>query len=424
MGSNEIQKRRRIFCLVIILYIARVNSPIRIIQHRQMKIKLLYVLLLLSFQAMAQFSELLNIPGRLQWQNANGYCGEMSIQMIGMHYGNYISEDICRTVAGGELLIDVNDSVALEAFSFTFKEWNPGQPQPQYQNYLNWVKQYLNKKQPVIITVYIQGLSDPDYDHIIPAIGFNAQNLNTYNSADQLTYNSCFDTTAFTRSFGSLWDTRPMTGNGATNTYCIPKNVNYGVAVTGIKDILHATRPVQIILSPRAEPNVSLAAAPTLFHAQITADSLTPGLKYALIRYDNYLNVPTSNFNPLNATSAVYFVAGSIQKTISDSFMSNSAVFYRCIPYNFTGIAGLQNNGDFFVNVFPNPNKGALTLEISSFKDSDKATFFNYMGLAVKSIEINTRRQAIDIQEFAEGIYYLGLESDNFQHMKKVIKIN
>jgi len=390
-----------------------------------MKKGILFVVLLILFsQAKAQFSESLNIPGRLQWQNANGYCGEMSIQMIGMYYGDYISEDVCRTVAGGEVLIDVNDSAALEAFSFTFKEWNPGQAQPQYQNYLDWVKQYLNKKEPVIITVYIQGLSDPDYDHIIPAIGFNAQTLNTYNIADQLTYNSCFDTVAFTRSFGSMWDTRPMTGNGATYSYCIPKNVNYGVAITGIKDALHATRPVQITLAPRAEPNVSLAAAPTMFHAQVTADSLTTGVKYALIRYDNYLNVPSSNFNPLTASSATYFIAGGVQKTVLDSFMSNAAVFYRCIPYNFTGIAGLQNNGEYYINVFPNPNKGSLTIEIPGFREPDKAIFFNYMGQAVKAIEITDQRQNIDIHEFAEGIYYIGLGSDNFQHMKKVIRVN
>lgn len=391
---------------------------------RMKKTLLFTVLLIVALQGRAQFSQLLDIPARLQWQNANGYCGETSIQMIGLYYGDYISEDICRTVAGGEVLINVNDSAALEAFSFTFNEWNPGQAQPQYQNYLDWVKKYLNAKHPVILTVYVKGLNDPDYDHILPAIGFNATTLTSYNTTDQLTFNSCFDTTAFTRNFSTMWDTRPMTGNGATNTYCIPRDVNYGCAVTGIKDVLHATRPVHLSLSPRDEPNVSLAAAPKMFHAQVTADSLTVGSKYALIRYNNYLTVPSSNFNPLTANSAVYFVAGGTQKTVADSFMSNTAVFYRCIPYNFTGIPGLQTDGEYILSVFPNPNRGSLTLEIPALIESDKASFFNYMGQSIKTIEITESRQRIDISEFAEGVYYVGLESDHFQHMRKLIKLN
>jgi hypothetical protein len=393
-------------------------------KNRMKKASLFAVLFIFSAHAFAQFSQMLDIPSRLQWQNAHGYCGETSIQMIGLYYGDYISQDVCRKVAGGEVLINVNDSAALEALSFTFKEWNPGQAQPQYQNYLVWVKQYLNKKHPVILTVYVQGLSDPDYDHIFPAIGFSAQNLNAYSVSDQLSYNSCFDTTSFTRGFGAMWDTRPMTGNGATNTYCIPRDVNYGCAVTGIKDVLKATRPVHLKLDTRDEANVSLAASPTWLHATITADSLTPGLKYALIRYNNYLTVPSSNFNPLTASSAVYFIAGGVQKLTTDSFMSNTAVFYRCIPYNFTGIAGIQSTGEYYLHVFPNPSKGLFTLEVPGFKDTEKLRIFNYTGQLMKTLEVKEEKQQIDIQELPEGIYYVGLESDNLQHMQKVIKLN
>lgn len=187
-----------------------------------------FLLLLIYFSSPAQVSTLLDMPGRLQWDNNNGYCGENSILAIGMYYGNYVSEIVGRRLAGGELLIASNDATAFNALSFTYDEWDYNQVTPQYQNYLVWVKQHLNNKQPVIITVYIKGMSDPDYDHIIPAIGFNAATVNSYNGNDQLTYNSNYDSIPFTRTFASIFDTRTMAGNGAAYDYCIPKNVDYG----------------------------------------------------------------------------------------------------------------------------------------------------------------------------------------------------
>src|ERR1700739_3398913 len=115
---------------------------------------LTFIFSLFTFSLLAQVSTMLNIPPRLQWPNNDGYCGENSIQMCGLYYGDYISEGLCRNVAGSELLIYVNDTIALDKLSFTYAEWDPNLKSPQYMNYLDWVKQYLNKKQPVIIAVY------------------------------------------------------------------------------------------------------------------------------------------------------------------------------------------------------------------------------------------------------------------------------
>ena len=308
-----------------------------------------------SMSVSGQVSRQLDIPGRLQWDNANGYCGETAIQMIGLYYGNYISQDICRTVAGGELLISVNDEAALDSFSFTHQEWDYNQPTPQYTGYLVWVKQHLYNYHPVIITAYIKGLSDPDYDHIIPAVGFSATDTGTFNNADELMYNSCYDSAFFTRTFQSVWDTRSMNGNGATYDYCIPKNVDYGCAVTGIKDSLKVTKPVSLSIDRWDEPNVTLGQLPVMMHATATMSGLTIGSQYALLRYNGYTYVPSANFSPLHADGVFYFTASAPTETYTDSFMSHTAVFYRCIPYNTTGTGKEVTTDNFGLNVYPNP---------------------------------------------------------------------
>jgi hypothetical protein len=383
-----------------------------------MKKLLLGVLfLVLSYYTNAQVSTLLNIPPRLQWPNNNGYCGENSIQACGLYYGDYISEGLCRRVAGGELLIYVNDTTALNILSFTYNEWDPNPP-PQYMNYLDWVKQYLNKKQPVIIVVYIKGLTDPDYDHIIPAIGFYAKNVNTYTATDSLTYNSNFDTVSFRRRFSTLYDTRSMSGNGATYSYCIPQNVDYGVAVTGNKDPGRLTRPVHIAIDSNDEPNVSLGQPACVLRAAITADSLTIGKSYALLRYNNYLTVPSTGFAPSGASSVVYFTAAAVTKTVIDSFMSDTAVFYRCIPYSATGIGEIDNSVDEAVHIYPNPTGGKFTITIP--EHTEQVEVFDMMGQVIQK-DNALGLQHLDMYLQKDGVYFIRLTGNNQTHVYKLV---
>ncbi|HXD92899.1 MAG TPA: T9SS type A sorting domain-containing protein, partial [Bacteroidia bacterium] len=372
--------------------------------------KLLFLLLLLSVkQINAQVSCMLNIKPRIQWPNNNGYCGENSIQACGLYYGNYISEGLCRTVAGGELLLYVNDTTALEAFSFTYKEWNPNANTPQYTTYLNWIKQYLYNKQPVIIAVYVSGMTDPDYDHIIPAIGFKAANVNTYTATDSLTYNSNFDTVPFTRVFSTLYATRAQAGNSAFYPYYIPKDVDYAVAVTGNKDPNHLTKPVHIDLDSNDEPNVSLGANPCVLKATITADSLTPGQSYALLRYNNYQTVPSLSFSPAGANSVVYFTATATTKILADTFMSNTAVFYRCVPYTLLSISAL--NTQQTISIYPNPAQNNFIIETTN---TDKQTLevFDINGKQVLVQTINTKTN-IDVSNLNAGVYNISITSNN-----------
>ena len=382
--------------------------------------KLLFIISLSFYlSAHAQVSTMLPIAPRIQWPNNNGYCGENSIQACGLYYGNYISEGLCRTVAGGELLIYVNDTIALDAFSFTYKEWNPNAATPQYSGYLDWVKQYLYKKQPVIIAVYVSGMSDPDYDHIIPAIGFKAANVNSYTATDSLTYNSNFDTMPFTRVFSTLYATRTNAGNSAPFPYYIPKNVNYGVAVTGNKDPNHLTKPVHIDLDSNDEPNISLGAAPCILKASITIDSLTPGQSYALLRYNNYQNVPSLSFNPLGASSVVYFTAAATTKIVADTFMSNAGIFYRCIAFSATNIKTNNNPSNFSCAIYPNPSKGNFMVETNN-TSKQSIQMFDVNGNIVLNQSI-TGKTSIDAGNLPDGVYNVSVTSSEGVINKRLV---
>ena len=378
---------------------------------------LLAVLLCLNIHA--QVSSRLNIPARIQWPNNDGYCGENSIQMCGLYYGNYISEGLCRKVAGGELLIYVNDTIALEAFSFIYKEWNPNVSQPQYTSYLDWVKQYLNIKKPVIITVYVSGMTDPDYDHIIPAIGFNAGSVNTYSATDSLTYNTNFDLIPFSRVFSTLYGTRTVAGNSAPFPYYIPKNVDYGVAVLGNKDPNHLTKPVHIVLDSTDEPNVSLGVPDCILKATITCDSLTPGQVYTLLRYNNYLTVPSISFNPSGANSVVYFTATSVTKTVIDSFRSDSAVFYRCVPYSVTGTTAVHEADTYKCLLYPNPVNGTFFIE-TNFTEKQTIHMYDVAGKLVLS-QMILGKTNIDASMLNEGIYTISISCNEGLINKRLV---
>ena len=114
----------------------------------------------------------LPIAPRQQWNENNGYCGETSIQSCALYFGTYVSQYRVRAFINpdqqSQLLIGVNEQTALRALHLTFEQWNSRNPIPQWQNYLAWVKRSIQKGNPVIGTMYIKGMTDLDYDHIVP----------------------------------------------------------------------------------------------------------------------------------------------------------------------------------------------------------------------------------------------------------------
>lgn len=284
----------------------------------------------------ANASVQLDIPPRAQWENGSGYCGECSVQQFALYYGTYISQyrvrEIIDPTQQREILVPANSGPVFDALRLTCEAWNSAQAAPQYQNYLVWVKAHLQQTHPVIVDVYVQGLNDPDYDHIIPATGFISVDTNSYHSTDSLVFHDNYATTPFTRTFGTLYDTRAMSGNGATYSNCIPRDIDYGCAVTGIKNGSDPVLPVSLKVDRWDEPNISLGMAPVRMNATIQVSALTTGVSYVLLRYNDYHRVPTNNYLSSTYDSSTTFTATNSTQTLSDFFMSDATVIYRCVP--------------------------------------------------------------------------------------------
>ncbi len=89
-----------------------------------------------------------------------------------------------------------------------------------------------------------------------------------------------------------------------------------------------------------------------------------------------------------------------------------------------TGIKPTPSTNSSAIQVFPNPTKGSFTLNIPAFKSEDKANLYNYLGETLKVIDIRSASMQIDLSSYADGIYYIGLESEHYSHMHKIVKLN
>ena len=101
------------------------------------------------------------------------------------------------------------------------------------------MKGYLAAGSPVIFGAYLtDGVNDPDYDHIEPAVGFS--------STGYLTYFNLYYLTPMVLSFAQLNATRKSCARSLVQGGCIPNKVDYGAAVTGVIDANHVTLPVRL----------------------------------------------------------------------------------------------------------------------------------------------------------------------------------
>lgn len=266
----------------------------------------------------------------------------MSVQTVSLWYGTWVSEEVARSLVGGhkkQVLVGVNLHKLLTKLKFTFDLWDgdeiPTHP-PQWEAFAVWLKGHLRRAHPAIFTLYVQGASDSDYDHIVPAVGVSSSVLasDEFMVNDVLYFNDNYDLGFHhNRSFGSLNDTRKMHGNCKHREYCVPNKRDYGAAVTGIVDLLNETVPVHISVSFPDEPNVSKGKKPRSMTAHVTVTGLEVGRHYALLRYDSFQRVPSQSFVQAGGyVNITKFVAVGATFTYEDPtpFRSDTIQTWRC----------------------------------------------------------------------------------------------
>jgi len=286
----------------------------------------------------------LNAPPRYMWgwgPGLAGYCGSTSFQTSGIMWGNWLSSELVRNAAGSELLIAVNDEQAASTMKFPYEEWDYDQNTPQSTNFISWVRGQIDDGYIVVIGVYerLKSGGDADYDHIVPVVGY--QKDSSSGAVTGLLFNDLYLNS--TRTLSASSDVATRNNCRVTTTpqqpygYCLPKNVNYGIALQGIVDKNAETFRTTLTMPSWTEPDYGkeddLNQQPVSFTVSATIYGLTVGTSYTVVRFDSPSTVPTKNFLSGSYTNKWTFTATASTYVLKnfDSFMSDSTIFYRTV---------------------------------------------------------------------------------------------
>ncbi|GAB5526192.1 MAG: hypothetical protein Roseis2KO_40640 [Roseivirga sp.] len=324
------------------------------------------------------------IPPRFQWNHNGGYCGETSFIAAGLYYGQYLSQYDVRSIASGgkkqneqgpngtygaQLLLGVNDTQTATQLRLSYDAW-PTTNLKDTTAFMQWVKSHVLNGHPVIIGVMnnVRLLDeslpgDPQYDHIVPVLGFGTSNATAYDDNDIIVFsdNGLYtpgNSIPFYHQFrmqaeNNVVAAYPFLGdrkeanNVNGNIYSVLKLVagdntqhrNYAIAITGVADPDNVTKPVRVTTDlnyemPAIGPDSNTRPTPMNLNLAVTVSDLQPNVAYNLYTYDHESKVPTSNFNQ-NAANATSVKSICITEGDSYSFSmaitSDQKVFFRAI---------------------------------------------------------------------------------------------
>lgn len=311
------------------------------------------------------------IPPRLQWDENNGYCGEVALVSAGLYFGEFLSQYDTREIAGNDepqydqsaqLLLGVNDASTATKMHLSYSQWTPGK-HPTARDFLAWVKGEVAKGYPVLIGLYTNeylfygstkpNAGDPNYDHIVIVTGVRSAHALTwppaYYPSDVLTFsdNGLWTGTAngrpqytFSYPFGSFQANREQANAENGSIYSLPDAVrDYGIAITGVIDESHETVPVHVATSvnyesPQIVNGSDTRPSPMAMTVTVTVSGLHAGTEYHLYRYDSASSVPNGSFNAhKSAASNVWsFTAAGTTYELVQSIESDDEVIYRAVP--------------------------------------------------------------------------------------------
>jgi hypothetical protein len=307
---------------------------------------------------------LLDVPPRFMWgwgHNVSGYCGSMSIQTVGLYYGNYLSQDKVRGMTGGhdgrhEIMLGssaccsaarVMDLLKLNVSQWPF--WSAARPQSAA--FVSWMRKSVAAREPVVFGVFMQTENNPVFDHIVPLVGFEMEeeekaastSANTSSGGRLVVFNDLHSSAPLRRALPSFVASRSACRAALPwperFAYCLPAVVSNGVRVHGNADVGGELYPARLIMDSWSEPDYSdedgKREAPTLLGATLHATALEAGRWYCLLEFRDAAHVPQSGFLRNQTGGLVTRLdfeasrSGTFARRVS--FMSNATVFFRVV---------------------------------------------------------------------------------------------
>jgi hypothetical protein len=300
------------------------------------------------------------IPPRFQWNENNGYCGEVSLISAGLYYGQYLSQYNARAIAAqgksqtdNQLLLGINDQDAAAQMKLNVIEWSGSGTDA----FLAWVKGNVIKGYPVAIGIYTNEYlfyrntdptaGDKEYDHIVPVTGISSSHSlsdPTYYPDDEIYFsdnglwgNSQNPPYNFNFPFSTFQANRKQANDPNRAAYSLSNQTdNYGIAITGV---IGDTLPVRLATNfncecPEIEDKSNTRPAPMPLILTITVSNLQPGIVYNLYRYNDFNSVPTADFNAHAADATAHWqfqITSGTTYVLTDMTESDTSAIYRAV---------------------------------------------------------------------------------------------
>jgi hypothetical protein len=285
----------------------------------------------------------------------------------GLYYGQYLSQYDARAIASrntpqnryhSQLLLGINDHFAANQMHLDSIEWNFAR-ETNTDQFLQWVKVNVLKGYPVIIGIYMNQYrfyhtrnphAGSDYDHIVPVTGIGSNHPFTdsdYYPDDVITFsdNGLWRPSDpiyfFSYFFGPFQESRKAANAKDGPIYSTADNgTNFGITITGVKDLDHETVPVRVDTNvnyerPAIREDSDQRPKPMPLILTVTVSGLSPGTIYKLYRYDDFGKVPDDHFNLLAGQASQSWtiqIASGDSWAMTESIMSDEIAAYRAVP--------------------------------------------------------------------------------------------
>jgi len=290
-------------------------------------------------------------PG-YQWNDAGGYCGSWAVQRATLTRGAYISQQQVRdhTSSGGGTahdneIISTNIEEAFKNLKISAEGFDyVNEPLPQQDAYFKWLKKQLVAGFPVTWMIMwdkqpypIYKLTPPAgmYGHVEPVIGIQSNhplNDTTVYDDDVAMHFTDGGVNTVHKTISTLkgdWAGVDQKADCHGNKYCIGP-YSFGWAVKGFVDDKQAMRASLQITPSKSEPDSRSGEKAVPIKGTLTVTDLTVGSSYDIYRWDTVDEAFTyrDNFKKISfqATSSTFVYEDS------NSFLSNSTTYYRCVP--------------------------------------------------------------------------------------------
>ena len=287
---------------------------------------------------------------RIQWDDAGGYCGSMSIQEVALGKGVWLSQQKVRDNAapgGGHdsEILATNVEDALRKLKFDFEAFDyKTLPTPQADAYRKWLKRMLVAGHGVFWMIMLEGGHYPVYpglpygfySHVEPVYGIMTDHpLDDENwyADDYIVHSTDASLQSYYRRFDSLpagvnADNTSECGGGYLGYPCIYEMYGFGYAIKGPADG-KAGPNVALTVDSSSEPDTRSGAKPSELHGTLFVSGLTVGKGYNIFRFDSVADAYEDYTKPYHG-----FVASNTTYSWTDrkTLLSSSATYYRALP--------------------------------------------------------------------------------------------